>query len=312
MRFDSFMRTPALAALLLAPVAMAGEFFPLAPNNSWTYRNAQTGQEFTVRAGTPFLINGNTYYPLTGYTETKLMARVNESNVLVHYDEESGKEVQVTSFQPGDGMWWQANFRQCDQEGQTAEKRSEYRGAAGYFAEALDIRYRTFSCADTGVVSEKFVENIGMVQREVTTIAGPRKYELVRSRIGKQLLEADNLGRFTLAIAELPEIFRATLRVEAGNGAPLRLLFPTAQEYEVVVRHPNGKELWRWSEGRMFAQVERMRVISGEWSATVDIPRTVVPPDADVLYVEAWMTTAPDTPRFAATVPISLPQPAQE
>lgn len=186
------------------------------------------------------------------------------------------------------------------------------RGHGLFPGETLDIRYRTFSCADTGVVSEKFVENVGMVQREVTTFAGPRKYELVRSRIGKQLLEADNLGRFTLAIAELPEIFRATLRVEAGNGAPLRLVFPTAQEYEVVVRHPNSRGLWRWSEGRMFAQFEHVRNISGEWSAAVDIPRTVVPPDADVLYVEAWLTTAPDTPRFAATVPIGLPQPAQE
>lgn len=34
----------------------------------------------------------------------------------------------------------------------------------------------------------------------------------------------------------------------------LRLEFPTAQQFELVVKDASGRELWKWSNGRAFAQ----------------------------------------------------------
>lgn len=46
------------------------------------------------------------------------------------------------------------------------------------------------------------------------------------------------------------------VRITAINesGKPIELRFPTAQTHDVVVRNGRGREIWRWSDGRAFAQ----------------------------------------------------------
>jgi hypothetical protein len=48
-----------------------------------------------------------------------------------------------------------------------------------------------------------------------------------------------------------------TLRLVLHNrsGAPQRLQFPSAHTYDVRIAEPGGREIWRWSQGRMFARV---------------------------------------------------------
>ena len=47
------------------------------------------------------------------------------------------------------------------------------------------------------------------------------------------------------------------LVLEARNAgqAPLRLEFPTARTHDFRIVDAGGKELWRWSHGRLFAQM---------------------------------------------------------
>lgn len=45
------------------------------------------------------------------------------------------------------------------------------------------------------------------------------------------------------------------LHVTNVSEEPVRLEFPTSQRFDFVVERESGAELWRWSEGRMFAQV---------------------------------------------------------
>ena len=61
-----------------------------------------------------------------------------------------------------------------------------------------------------------------------------------------------------------------TLRVVNGTSRPFRLSFPTAQRFDLVVEDGQGREIWRWSAGRLFAQVfgeETLKPSGGEFVA---------------------------------------------
>ena len=46
-----------------------------------------------------------------------------------------------------------------------------------------------------------------------------------------------------------------TLQVLNGTLKPVRLSFRTAQRFDLVMEDGQGREVWRWSAGRLFAQV---------------------------------------------------------
>ncbi|HBY61027.1 MAG TPA: hypothetical protein DEH78_14485 [Solibacterales bacterium] len=299
MRFMRAMTVLAAAVLWAAPSFGAAVFFPLQTGNEWVYRNARWGDGFHVRVGLPVMINGRVYHALDGYTEKRLLVRVDERGQLLAVNEETGREELVTSFETPGGGWWPANGRICGGEGETQERREEHDGPAGPFREVLSIRYRGLSCADYGAESEQFAENIGMVRRVNQTLLGPRVHDLVYARVGRSVIEARPHGRFTLVVEPDVEqgFLRATLRLQTGPAGPLRLEFPSSQVYEVLVKDAAGAVLWRYSDGLVFLPAVHPREFAGEWSAEVRIPQ----PSAERFTVQAWMTTS--EPSFAAMVP---------
>ncbi len=103
-----------------------------------------------------------------------------------------------------DRAWWNAPFRICEQEGQTQPDRLEYKGPAGVIPGSVEVKYRAFGCADAGTEQEIYAENIGMLRRTEQSIAGPRTYELVSARVGKRIIQADQHGRFTVSVQDIP------------------------------------------------------------------------------------------------------------
>ena len=306
------MFKPITTFLLLGAAALAspGEYLPLETGNTWTYRESATGQTFTVTVGTPFWVNDQAYHPLRGYATVPVLARFDEANnQIVWFDEERRVELPLVSFAPFEGGWWNAPLRPCEQEGQTAEKPGRHDGAAGSI-QTLEIRYRSFGCADAGTASEQFASNIGMLRRTVQTIAGPRDYDLVYARVGNLRLCALPQAAF-IASADLhrnSEWINVTMRLEINRNL-VRLRFPSSQEYEAVLRNPEGTVIWTWSEGKVFTPAGHELEIAGGWSTTVRIPRPVRPgpePEPGVYTVEAWLTTEPDAPRFAVTLPLTI------
>jgi len=298
------------AALLCAAALSGGDLMPLQDGNTWVYRESNTGSEFTIRAGTPVVTNGLVYHTLTGYTPERLLVRMNEQNQLVYFDQEREKEMLLTSFEPFEGGWWNAPFRICDQLAQTLEKRGTFDGAAGPFHGVVEIRYRTFSCGDAGTESEQYAENIGMVRRVTSSIAGPRTYDLVHARVGAAIIEALPHGRFTVTAAAKPdfESLTATLRLQHNSSVEMKLPFPTAQEYEVQLLDSEGKVLWKWSDGLYFDQAAHERGVAGGWTVQVEIPRPLrinTGPSAEIYIVQAWITNS-DVPRYAASVPVII------
>lgn len=57
---------------------------------------------------------------------------------------------------------------------------------------------------------------------------------------------------------------RATFTLVARNTGttPVSLTFPSAQRYDLVIGDATGREIWRWSEGKVFAQVMATQMLA--------------------------------------------------
>ena len=69
---------------------------------------------------------------------------------------------------------------------------------------------------------------------------------------------------------------RFTLNVKNNTSKMLELRFPDGQTHDFVVKDFAGKEIWRWSKGRMFTSAMRSETLKGK---------------EDTIYEESWSTT---------------------
>ncbi len=293
----------ALLLTFFAVLSVQAEPLPLANGNSWTYREAKTGVEFQIRVSQPAYIDGREYHSLSGYVSERLWVRYDEHGSLVWWNGEREQDETLLSLEEARGAWWQAPFRPCDQEGQRQNEPGRFEGGAGRYG-TVDVRYRSFGCADEGVELEQFAENIGMLRRVKSSIAGPRHFDLVRARVGKRVIEALPAGNFTVSAASVEgrDYLEVFLRLASNSLEEVTLRFPSAQEYDILLRDSNGAVVYTWSEGLVFAPAEHTTVFYGDWLQRVNVPR----PKAGRYTLEAWMTTA-ERPVFAAAVGITIP-----
>jgi hypothetical protein len=298
----------AIILFALNACALAGaDFFPLQNGNTWTYREATTGQTFTVRVGQPVTIGGNVYYKLSGYAESDLLARVEPVyGALVYWDEMRSQDILLTSFEQFEGGYWIAPFRPCpEQVGQGQLQRGNHDGPAGPVADVLEIRYRAIGCADVGPVQEEYAEHLGMLRRVQTTIAGPRTFDLISARVGHLTIDTSSMGKFSVSAGPPAAngTVAATFRLQVSS--PLTLSFLSGQEYDFSLSDNAGNTVWLWSATATFIQALHQRTVTDEWSETVEIPlpQGGLPPGDYT--VQAWIT-ATGAPRFAVTAPITV------
>jgi hypothetical protein len=287
---------PALLLTIPALAAQGPAMLPLETGNHWIYREHSTGETRTVTVGLPLSLgDGRIYHWLRGYVEKPLWVR-EAPGALMYLDEETGEDRLLTSFERVDGGWAEAPFRVCDQQTQLQKER---RGRA------LVMEYRSFGCADAGVLEEHYEENIGMTRRVEQSIAGPRAFALESARIGPMVLAPHGTGRFHVEVLRTGSHLRVTLRLAAGDAAPVTLRFPSGQRYEIVIRDREGKELWRWSAGRFFTQAEEEMTIAGRIAFEEVVPLEQVfgpaPPEGDY-FVEGFVLGG----AYAATATFSI------
>lgn len=294
---------------LAAGLAGGAELIPLAMGNYWVYQQEQTGETFTIRVGQPVATqSGKIYHHLIGYTPGYVLARIDQGGNLLLLDEETGGEKILTGFAESDGRWWTAPGHACAQEGQTQTKRVEYDGPGGRWQRVVVVKYQSSACADAGILSEQFAENIGLLQRVVSTLSGPRTFDLVYARVGTQIIETRDRGRFSVSVDQPAgqDYLRVNLRIELGFTPSIRLRFPSSQVFDVALRDAAGQIVWRWSDGRFFNQEIRETAIGNVWSETVMVPKP--PGDLAGYTVEGWLTTLPTEPKFAAAAPVPPPR----
>jgi len=68
---------------------------------------------------------------------------------------------------------------------------------------------------------------------------------------------------------------RFTLNVRNNTTKMLELRFPDGQTHDFVVKDFTGKEVWRWSEGRMFTSAMRSETLRGK---------------GETVFEESWQT----------------------
>jgi Intracellular proteinase inhibitor len=306
-----------IVAIGLHSCALCGaDFFPLQEGNTWTYRESATGQTFNVRVGKSMAIAGHVYYDLIGYTDTDLWVRIEETfGALVYWDGVRNQEILLTSFEQFEGGHWVAPFRPCpEQDGQAQLKLGNHDGPAGPVAGVLEIQYRTIGCADAGLLREQYADHLGMLRRVVSTIAGPRTFDLTGARVGNLTIDVVPSASFSVSLGPTtgggPVL--ATFRLHVNSKLPLTLTFSSGQEYDFALKNSAGTTLWKWSPSQTFLQATHQRIVADEWSATVEIPwpttseGVLQPGDYTV---EAVVTNANSLP-FAATVPATIATPS--
>src|SRR4029077_19789188 len=109
-------------------------------------------------------------------------------------------------------------------------------GPNAYFPAALEMLYRSFSCADNGFERELYVANVGLVRRIVSTFAGPRTFELVHARVGPLTVLGEPGAAFHVSLdrtmVELKngesQRLRVTMRLSVYRSPELALQFPSS------------------------------------------------------------------------------------
>jgi hypothetical protein len=86
-------------------------------------------------------------------------------------------------------------------------------------------------------------------------------------------------------------------RVTNNQTRKLELLFPSGQTHDIAVVDSLGREVWRWSEGRMFTQAFSNRVVE---------------PLGDVAWRAAWRTDVPPGRYVAVATLMSENKPLEQ
>ena len=155
-----------------------------------------------------------------------------------------------------------------------------------------------------------FLPYVGLVRRTMTTIAGPVSYDLIYARMGGVTYVAEREVSFQLSLDRavyyadfMPPVdprrsvpqMTARLTLRNTHPEPLPLTFPSGQSYDLVLKTEDGKEVYRWSEGKAFTQALRRETLAlGERNYVIVVPladkagKTL--PEGRYL-AEAWLTT---------------------
>jgi hypothetical protein len=287
----------------ILPAVAPRDFLPLAAGNRWTYRDARTGQTLDIHVQTPVMHEGNPYYKVTGYTSAPAYLRHGENGNIFAWDEDLQRELLVTSFEVVPGGWYDTQIAGCPQGAQVQEGSVLNKATDMPDITAIQIEYRTYGCADTGILEERYAENIGLLHRVVSTIAGPVTYDLLYAatpsltydtRRGNTFQVSLHKNYLECGLAGSDQIVVGLL-LSSRLAPSIELLFPTAQRYDIRVRNDAGDVAYQWSDDVAFAQVASA-VVTGrdlEYSQTIPLrTRSGGSLPGGYYTVEAWLATA--------------------
>lgn len=296
------VRTLFLSLAAMAASLQAGEMFPLQPGSVWEYRANGVAVPLVISVGhNQLYVQGNVYARLKGYVNEPVWARMNDSNELVYLDEETGREALLTSFALTRDAWFNAPLRTCEQDGQAHSDEVPFSSVVGRIPKTLAVRYRTYGCADAGLEAELFADNVGMVSRIVSTIAGPLRYDLVYADTRALQLAPRQGTTLRLALERIDETSaNARLRLSGDPEETAKLRFAGARGYDMALRNEQGELVWRLSDGLVDIPVVFERDASNLfWETVVPIPTA-----GGKYMLEAWLDTVGPNQAFRVATPM--------
>ena len=265
------------------------DYFPLAIGNSWVYRVTQGAfpEAQVVEVTGTTTADGRSYFRVNFFGREALL-RSTIDGTLVEYDAEAKREKVWIAFGADASQTFATEMDSCTKSGKIESKAAKYSGPTGSFTNALQVSF-TQSCSDAGTQSETFLPYVGLVERVVDNIAGARKYSLVYSRTGVTEVTTQEI-RFSLSIDAPYGTARLTLR--NSTSAPIPLVFPSGQSYDLKIRNEKGEVVYTWSADKLFAQIFRTESFGpGERNYAILLPLSTLP--AGKYVAEAYLTTSP-------------------
>jgi hypothetical protein len=272
--------------------------YPLQTGNVWVYRTTSLGrvETKTVTAPRAEKIGGADYIVLSGLFPQDTAVRMDGARLLTF--DENGKQdlLWVDSASPK----FSSTTDPCGPSDASLRAPATYDGPFGHFEDAIVVDYGPGKCADAGVTQDVFLSYIGLVRRTETTIAGPRTYDLVYASLGGTSQFTASGVEFGLTldrkVYKTGDTILARLTLKTRAVDPVVLQFPTAQEYDVVIFTSDGKEIYRWSMGKLFAQGFHEIAVSGEKNWVIPVSPEQINGGSGLVpgsYVaEAYLTTA--------------------
>ena len=125
-----------------------------------------------------------------------------------------------------------------------------------------------FACAPRPHAAQSKSTATPLSMKGVMPAAAPRKPKLKPEELARVPLASSldvTIGR--ARDARVGDV-RFALHVTNRADHNLELMFPSGQTHEFVVRDEIGRDVWRWSEGRMFTQALQSKLLSGEETTT--------------------------------------------
>jgi len=257
------------------------DYFPLQVGNQWVYRvgGRFDGGTRTIEITATRTINGREYFVTSGLSAEALLLRKNDEGTLVFLTESDNQEHTWVAFGAAVGEAFRTEIDNCNPTAVIRSKTAKLQNPLGEFDQALEVGYAPGRCADAGLIRESFLPNIGLAQRRESNFAGEQVWDLVYARLGftavgeKEFSFSGTLDASRYAPRAVMTV-RMTLR--STQEQPLRLTFPSGQDYDVIIRDSRGETVYVWSSTRTFIQVVRNVEINGEknWALTVPAPAT--------------------------------------
>jgi hypothetical protein len=305
------MRYSILSTFLLGTLtAQTTDYFPLHAGNEWIYRERGRLGGGTIVVDIPRMesFQGREYAVVRGLAPTTTYLRLDERGVLYRYNPETRTEQVWAEFATPTGGSYETAADPCNKTARVERRDAQLKTPAAEFFNGFRAVY-TPTCADAGLTHEVYVPYIGLVQRESTTIAGPRTMELIYARVGgvtvlsePELTTSLSLDR---AVYDSGSTLSARLTLRSTHAEPIELRFRSSQRYDLTVRNDKGESVYLWSASVVFlAVLGTERIGPGQRTWVIDAPLNL---PAGNYTAEGWIT-AEDGKRFAASAGFRITQ----
>ncbi|MCP5113852.1 MAG: hypothetical protein GY953_23720 [bacterium] len=310
------MRTISLfLSLAAAAVAFQPDYFPLRVGNQWVYTRGGLG------AGGPVVVevvdvdvfDHLPFALVRGFPSGNVWLRLEEDGRLLARDPDTGDISTWVAFDAALNEPFNTTIDPCNSTGSIVSREASLTGPVGEFTTALEVAY-TPACADAGVVTDLFLPYVGLTRRTVTSIAGPRTWDLVYARLGGVTFVTEpsfsvglSVNQVRFASGDEPGLLRARFNLRNVRLDPVTLTFPSSQRFDFIIRDSDGVEVYRWSDGRAFPQVITTETFAMEKNYAIETPLASgeIPFPPGTYTIEAQLTPlGPST--FSATAQFTI------
>jgi hypothetical protein len=295
----------AACGFLLASVlsAQTPEYFPLEAGNTWLYKAITiVGTEplqlsttyQTMRVTGTETIGDRQYFDVSYFGRNVLLREDAPTGNVFVYDRDAGTESPWVSLGLPVGTSFSSSVDPCSSQGQIVSRTDEVAVPLGVFTDEVQVKFQN-NCGDTGVTTQYYAPNVGLIRQDQSSFAGAVLYRLIYYRVGDRTGAVPEVS-FTASVdspAYVPgNLLGARLTLRNSGTDQVNLHFASSQSFELKILDDKGAAVYAWSSDKSFAMVARDEILGpGELTYGVTVPLTGVPAGHYVL--QLYLTTDP-------------------